>query len=102
MYEDTKRKLEENEGNTISIVGIISSIIWQHMLIHDDRHPEINYIDLENGFQLVVYTDKEINCEDEIEIIGKVIKVKGSKNPRSKLSDEYCEFQLIADSWKCI
>ncbi|MBD3215597.1 MAG: hypothetical protein GF311_23505 [Candidatus Lokiarchaeota archaeon] len=102
MYEDTRRYLEENEGNTISIVGTISSIIWQHMLIHDEAQSEINYIDLENGFQLVVYTEKEINCPNEVEIIGKVIKVKGSKNPRSKLSDEYCEYHLIADSWKCI
>ena len=102
MYEETRKYLVENEGNSIKIIGKISNIMWQHIQTYIETHPSMNYFDLEDGFQIIIYSRNPISCSDKVEIIGKVIKVEGSKDPRSKIPDEHCEYHLIVDSWKCI
>ncbi len=73
------------------------------MFVFIGDYTHINYIDLENNSQTVVYTKKPISCKEKVEISGKVVKVEGTKDPRSKISDDdYCEYHLISDSWKCV
>ncbi len=102
MYEETRKYFEENEGKTIKIVGKISNIMWQHVQTYIEANPTINYVDLEDGFQIIIYTKEPIPCPENVEILGKVIKVGGSKDPRSKISDGHCEYHVIAETWKCI
>ena len=94
---------ESNVGKNIKMIGKIAEAIWQHLTTFIDSHPFMNYFDLDDGYQIVIYTKDSIPCKEKIEIIGKLIKVEGKrKNPRSKINDEYFEYQLIVDSWKCL
>lgn len=98
-YSDFK----SNIGKEVKIRGIIAKEIWQHLTTFDDSHPYMNYFDLDDGYQIVIYTKDSISCNEKLEIIGTLIKVEGKrKNPRSKIHDEYFEYQLLVDSWKCL
>jgi len=95
--------LENNLGKKVKIIGEIGKAIWQHLTTYFDSHPFMNYYDLNDGHQIVIYTKDEISCKEKIELIGKIIKVESQhKNPRSKISDRFSEYQLITDSWKCV
>ncbi len=95
--------LEDNLEQKVVIVGEIAEAIWQHLTTYVDSHPFMNYFDLNDGHQIVIYTKNSISCKEKIEVIGKLIKVESQhKNPRSKISDKFSEFQLITDSWKCV
>ena len=98
-YED----FENNIGKIVKIKGKVATAIWQHLIIQADGYPYMNYIDLDENYQIVVYSKSQIVCENDLEMIGEVLKVKGgSKDPRSKIHDDiYYEFQFNADSWKC-
>ena len=90
-------------GKRVKIVGEIGKAIWQHLTTYADTHPFMNYFDLKDGHQIVIYTKDSISCEEKIELIGEIIEVESQhKNPRSKISDKFSEYQLITDSWKCI
>ena len=94
---------EGNVGENVKIIGKISKVLWQHLAIFIDSHPQMNYFDLDDGYQIIIYTKDNFSCEEKVEIIGKLIKVEGTrKNPRSKINDDYFEYQLIVDSWKCL
>ena len=95
--------LEENLGKKVVIVGEIAKAIWQHLTKYVDSHPFMNYFDLSDGHQIIIYTKDSISCSEKIEAIGEVIKVESRhKDPRSKISDKFSEFHLLTDSWKCI
>ena len=94
---------EGSVGENVKIIGKIAKEIWQHLTTFVDTHPFMNYFDLDDGYQIVIYTKDSLSCDDKIEIMGKLIKVEGKrKNPRSKIHDEYFEYQLLVDSWKCL
>lgn len=95
--------LTNNIGKKVKIVGEMGKAIWQHLTTYIESHPFMNYFDLQDGHQIVIYTKEEISCKEKIELIGKIIKVESQhKNPRSKISDKFSEYQLITDSWKCV
>ena len=94
---------EGNVGNIVKIIGKIAKKIWQHLTTFIDSHPFMFYFDLDDDYQIVIYTKDSLSCNEKIEIVGKLIKVEGKrKNPRSKIYDEYFEYQLLVDSWKCL
>ena len=98
-YSDFKNSL----GKKVKIIGKIAKEIWQHLTKFVDSHPYMNYFDLDDGYQIVIYTKDSISCKEKIEIFGKLIKVESKrKNPRSKIHDDYFEYQLLVDSWKCL
>ena len=103
---NTVTKYSDFEGNvekTVKVIGKLAKEIWQHLTQFVDSHPYLNYFDLEDECQFVIYTKDSITCEGKMEIIGKLIKVERKrKNPRSKIHDEYFEYQLLVDSWKCL
>jgi hypothetical protein len=95
--------LENKVGKKVKLKGYIAEGIRQHMFKFIETHPQENYIDLsKSNLQIIVYTKDQINCDNEIEFTGNLIKIYGSKNPRSKVDESYFEYQLIADSWKCL
>ena len=68
-----------------------------------ETHPFMHYFDLEDSHQIVIYTKEDLKCKKKIEMIGKLVKAEAKhKNPRSKITDKYFEYQLIVDSWKCL
>jgi len=94
---------ERNIGENVKIFGKLAKEIWQHLTKFIDSHPFMTYFDLEDGYQIVIYTKDSISCKGKMEIMGKLIKVKGTrKNPRSKINDKYFEYQIVVDSWKCL
>jgi hypothetical protein len=94
---------ESNVGKNVKIVGKIATEIWQHITMYIETHPFMYYFDLEDEHQIVIYTRKDITCKNQIETIGKLVKAEAKhKNPRSKITDKYFEYQLIVDSWNCL
>ena len=95
--------LENNVGNIVKVKGRISKVIWQHMTAFINSHSHMNYFDLDDSYQIIVYTKDEISCYGQIEITGKVTKLESDyNNPEVKISDKFTEYHIIADSWKCI
>ena len=75
---------------------------WQHLIDFSDSYPNIQYLDLESGDQIVIYSKNPIDCLHKIKITGRVIKVTGkSKRPGNKSKDDYIEFQVVVDNWEC-
>ena len=94
---------EDNLGKEVKIIGKIAEEIWQHLTTFVESHPYMNYFDLHDGHQIVIYTKDDIDCKAKLEAVGQLIKVESKhKNPRSKISDKYFEYQLLVESWKCI
>jgi hypothetical protein len=94
---------ELNIDKEVKITGKIAEEIWQHITTFSDSHPYMHYFDLDDGHQIVIYTKDEISCKEKLEATGKLIKVTSKhKNPRSKITDKYYEYQLLVDSWKCL
>jgi hypothetical protein len=94
---------ESNIGKKVKIIGKLAKEIWQHITTFVETHPYMNYFDLEDGHQIVIYTKEDLLCNKKIETTGELIKAEAKhKNPRSKITDKYFEYQLIVDSWKCL
>ena len=101
MYEETRNYLAQNEGKTIKITGKISNVIWQHIISAPKSHPYMSYFDLEDGYQIIIYTKNQITCKEKVEVKGEIIRIEGNKNTDSK-SAGLIEYHIIADTWKCI
>ena len=92
-----------NVGKNVKIIGKIAKEIWQHLTTFIDSHPYLNYFNLDDDYQIVIYTKDIISCDEKVEIMGNLIKLENKrKNPRSKIHDEYFEYQLLVESWKCL
>lgn len=93
----------ESVGEEITLTGNISKIPWQHLIQFVSDRVHINYFDLENGEQIVIYSRKPITCRGKMKINGEVILTKGSSKRPQKIDVEtYQEYQLLVDSWECI
>ena len=94
---------KNNVGKTLTIKGKITGIMWQHMFQDIEGYPNTNYVDLEENAQIVVYSKEPITCKGDIEVTGEIIKVGHEKgDPREKIPDEYWEYHMIVEYWKCI
>ncbi|GAH42031.1 unnamed protein product, partial [marine sediment metagenome] len=51
-YSDFK----DNVGKNVKILGTLAKEIWQHLTTFVDSHPYMNYFDLDDGYQMVIYT----------------------------------------------
>ncbi len=98
-YSDFANNLEKK----VKITGKVAEAIWQHMTTIVNTHNNMEYFDLKDNQQIVVYSKDSISRNGRVELTGKIIKVEGkSKNPGSKIHDDFYEFQMIVDSWKRI
>lgn len=94
---------ESNIGKKVKIIGNLATEIWQHITMFVESHPFMHYFDIDDGHQIVIYTKEDLICSNKIETTGELIKAEARhKNPRSKITDKYFEYQLIVDSWKCL
>ncbi len=99
MRYNFKDSVDEN----ITLLGNISKIPWQHLIQFFDDRPNINYFDLDNGEQIVIYSREPITCTGSMKISGKVILTTGgSKRPQKIQTETYEEYQLLVDTWECI
>ncbi|MHA1727924.1 MAG: hypothetical protein ACTSWY_04250 [Promethearchaeota archaeon] len=99
---DMRDNLEGNVGNIITVHGKISQVMWQHFTANIDSHPNMIYFDLEDGYQIIVYSRDEIVCNGRIQITGKVVELESDyNNPKTKIHDKFSEYHIVADSWKC-
>ena len=95
--------LKNKVGKKIHLIGKISTIMWQNFNVDIQDHPHINYVDLDDKHQIVIYTKEPVICKDTIELSGEVIKIDSKDNdPKSKIHDGFIEYQIIVDSWRCL
>ena len=94
---------QNNLGKTVKIKGKVAENIWQHITTIINSHDNMEYFDLDENYQIVVYSKKPITCIGLVELTGEVIKVEHKpKHPKSKIDNYYFEFQIVVDSWRCI
>jgi hypothetical protein len=94
---------KESVGKTITLTGNISKTPWQHLIQFFDDRTNINYFDLDNGEQIVIYSYEPITCIGKMKIKGEVIITEGgSKRPQKIQTEKYIEYQLLVDTWECI
>jgi hypothetical protein len=95
--------LKEYLDKKVRITGKISNEPWQHLMAPTDSFPISTYFDV-GDIQTVIYSKKQLACENgesAIWIDGTVIEVKG-KGKGSKAEEDYIEYHINADSWKCL
>ncbi|MFH1434590.1 MAG: hypothetical protein ABIJ56_02625 [Pseudomonadota bacterium] len=86
-------------GKKITAIGKKSDLPWQHLIDPPETHPDIVYFDM-GEIQIVVYSDKLIDCRGELAVTGTVVELEGtSKRPGSK--EIGTEYHIIAEKWKC-
>ncbi len=66
-------KLAEFIGKKIKISGTIAENPYQHLIQFNLSYPHINYINLENGDQIVVYSSKPLK-----QTLNKMLNIKGT------------------------
>ena len=63
---------------------------------------DVEYLDLNDGNQIVIYSKIPIKCKRNVKIKGKVIEVRGkSKRPGDTSEIIYKEYQIIVEDWEC-
>ena len=73
------------------------------MIAPPRSHPLENYLDLDDGFQIVIYSKEELKCKADIEITGEVMEIVGGGEKGSKLGEEeHYEYHIKVNSWKCL
>ncbi|MFW9875981.1 MAG: hypothetical protein ACFFG0_23005, partial [Candidatus Thorarchaeota archaeon] len=73
---------ENNIAKEVKIIGRIAEEIWQHLTMFVESHPYMNYFDLDDGYQIVIYSKDDIPCKKKFEVTGQLIKVESKhKNP---------------------
>lgn len=88
-------------GSYVDITGKISNTPWQHMVNPPMSHPHAEYMDFDDGGQVVVYSKEIIDCDGKLTVKGEVIEIEGtSKRPGSE--EVYTELQLVADKVDCL
>ena len=95
--------LKDKVGKKIAIKGKISDIPWQHMIKDIENHNHIYYFDLEDGDQIVIYSEVELYCSRSLLVTGEVIEVRGKSKRPSKIDDvTYVEYHIVVDGWECL
>lgn len=92
-------------GQSIVVRGSISKIPWQH-LIAPPPGKVVDYLDLEDGGQTVIYVDKTPPCRGLVEVEGVVLELRGrSKRPGGqpgKVDETYSELQIDVARYRCV
>jgi len=98
-FQSTFAFLKASLGKSITIKGHFSKIPWQHLMAPTKEYPYDYYFDLEDGFQIVVYSKtalKEIFTP--VELTGKVILVEGQlKRPIPSKGEDFTEYHLLIE-----
>jgi hypothetical protein len=97
---------EWKAGDTVTVRGKISTIMWQHMVqpVPGKKH---GYFDVDGEkTQIVVYWEKAPTCTHFIEVTGKVVELRGSskrpgKQQESKVDESYSERHIDVESTRC-
>ena len=73
----------------VELEGKISDLPWQHLIDFSDSYPIIHYFDLDSGDQVVIYSQRLIECKKKMKLSGKVIKVVGKSKRLEDKSEKW-------------
>lgn len=95
----TRDSLSAWVGRSIQLQGTPARIPHQHLI---ERIPgkAIEYLDLEDGAQLVVYAKDVPPCPGEVLVEGVLLRVEGAGKAAG--SGRVVELQLDASAWRCV
>jgi hypothetical protein len=97
---------EKRVGQTVKLVGAVAQTPWQHMT-GGVPGKSIVYMDLDGGkHQIVAHFAQPPSCSGDVAFEGKIFEVRGpSKAARrgepGAARDEYWEYVIDVDSWRC-
>ncbi len=94
----------EAVNTKIFVSGSISQEPWQHIIFNPKGFPFFFYFDLEDDYQIVIYSKTDIpDTSEPIRIFGKIIAVEaGSKRPGTKIQEKFTEYQMLVETWEII
>ena len=96
--------LKESVGKKIVVKGKVSTVIWQHIIGSIKDYPFAKYFDLEeDGFQTILYSKKNIEPNETLEITGTVIEIKGHSKRIDEIDeDNYSEYHILVETFRDI
>lgn len=99
-FQSSFAMLKESVGKIITITGEFSEIPWQHLMAPTKEYPYDYYFDLEDGFQIVVYSKTMIKKGIiRVKLTGQVILVQGAtKRPIPSKGEDFTEYHLLIQS----
>jgi hypothetical protein len=99
-FQSSLALLKASVGKTITITGEFSEIPWQHLIASTKEYPYDYYFDLDDGFQIVVYSKTVIKKGViRVKLTGQVILVQGAtKRPIPSKGEDFTEYHLLIES----
>lgn len=92
-------------GQVVRVLGTISNTPWQHLVAHIPGKL-VEYLDLEDGGQTVIYIDKSPHCPGMVEVEGVVMEVQGSTKrpggPRNAQEESFSELHINVSRMRCL
>lgn len=100
-------ELSQYEGREVRLMGRTSTTPAQHLIGSVSNKPFDAYFDTVDHGQIVVYSDRPIDCQDKMQIWGKVVRIHGGSElpdgeKKTKMPEEYEEHHLELNGWKCL
>lgn len=86
-------------GRQICLTGRVAVNVWQH-LVGTVADKSTQYFDLADGGQLVVHAAEPLPSGAELELLGRVLEVRGSSKRPGKVDETYVEYALDVDAWR--
>jgi len=100
-----KDDLATRVGQIVTVDGTLADTPWQHPVAPPPSHRRINYMDLSDTFQLVVYSRDRVTCTpgQGLRVRGRVVRIEvpakraRESDPRTTVT----AFHVAADTWEC-
>lgn len=92
------RALAAHVGQQVCLAGHVAVNVWQHLVgAVPGKTP--HYVDLPDGGQLVVHCAEPLPS-GALELLGRVLEVRGSSKRPGKVDETYVEYALDVDAWR--
>lgn len=92
------RALSAHVGQQVCVSGRVAVNAWQHLVgTVPGKSPQ--YFDLADGGQLVVHAVEGLPS-GSLELLGRVLEVRGSSKRPGKVDETYVEYALDVEAWR--
>lgn len=92
------RALSAHVDQRVCVAGRAAVNVWQHLVgIVPGKSPQ--YVDLADGGQIVVHAVDALPV-GELELLGRVLEVRGSSKRPGKVDETYVEYALDVEEWR--
>lgn len=100
-YCDHKSDWDKCDGKTIKIVGKRPEFAGQHPGVRWSIWKNQSYLDTESKGEIILISEEEINCSDEMTVIGELNTDVWPCDSDGVGKSSYCGSSITVESWEC-